>query len=112
MNEIGFVVPEDPASPGFDVLIGRIGTRTHYIHNAMAAMTTPLTPTEIGQRAQVLAAAGGYAYNESTFSGSTTRSHLVSMRDKPGRGFSEEIGGGRWQLSARARQRIAVAVGV
>lgn len=109
--EVAVEVPEDPNKPGFDVLIGEIGTRTHYIHNAMAAMTEPLTPSEIGARAEVLARAGGYAVKETTFSGQVTRSHLVSMRDKPGRGFAEEVGGGRWQLTELARKRIAAALG-
>jgi predicted HNH restriction endonuclease len=99
-------VPEDPTSPGFDVLVGQIGTRTHYIHNAMAAMTKPLTPSEIGSRAEVLARAGGYEAKDTTFSGQVTRSHLVSMRDKPGRGFAEEVGNGRWQLTTRAYSLI------
>ena len=30
-------MPEDPGKPGFDVLNGKIGRRTHYIHRAMAA---------------------------------------------------------------------------
>jgi hypothetical protein len=45
------IVPDDPANPGYDVLIGRIGARTHYIHCVMAATTESLTPSEIGERA-------------------------------------------------------------
>ena len=101
------LVPSDPVNPGFDVLIGKIGTRTHYIHEAMAAVQTPLTPTEIGERARVLALAGGYIPNEDTFSSGTTRSHLVSMRDKKGRGFAKDVDDGRWQLTQKARVRIA-----
>ncbi len=101
------VVPEDPDKPGYDLLIGEIGTRTHYIHNAMAAAANPLSPSEIGQRAELLARAGGYDVKANTFSGTTTSSHLISMRDKPGRGFAELVGDGRWQLTQRARQRIA-----
>jgi hypothetical protein len=102
-------VPEDPTNPGFDVLVGEIGSRTHYIHNAMAARTEPGTPAEIGREAEVLARAGGYAVKPTTFSAQVTRSHLVSMRDKPGRGFAEEVGGPgakRWRLTARARRLI------
>jgi hypothetical protein len=107
MNGNAVEVPEDTANLGFDVLTGRIGARTHYIHNAMAAMTVPLAPSEIGARAEELAFAGGYDVKPTTFSGQTTRSHLVSMRDKPGRGFAEEIRDGLWQLTERARRRIA-----
>jgi hypothetical protein len=101
------LVPVDPSKPDFDVLVGKIGTRTHYIHEAMAAVQSPLTPAEIGERARTLAEAGGYVPNEATFASETTRSHLVSMRDKPGRGFAEDVGDGRWQLTSKARVRIA-----
>jgi hypothetical protein len=67
----------------------------------------PLTPTEIGERAERLARLSGYPLNLRTFNASTTGSHLHSMRDKPGRGFVEKTDDGRWRLSARARKRIA-----
>jgi hypothetical protein len=99
-------VPEDPDNPGFDVLRGELGTRTHYIHNVLADATEPLSAAEIGRRAEQLARKGGYQVNETTFAPQTTRSHLVSMRDKPGRGYAEQVEGGRWQLTERARRRI------
>jgi hypothetical protein len=101
------IVPEDPANPGYDVLIGRIGARSHYIHCAMAAATGPLTPSEIGVRAEELARAGGYSVKRTTFSSSVTSSHLNSMRNKRGRGFAEPLGEGRWQLTESARRLIA-----
>jgi hypothetical protein len=100
------VVPEDPANPGSDVLRGEIGTRTHFIHNALAAADEPLTVAEIGRRAERLARKAGYQCKATTFASQTTRSHLVSMRDKPGRGYVEQAEDGRWQLTERARQRI------
>lgn len=104
-------VPDDPANPGYDVLIGRIGARTHYIHCVMAAATEPLTPSEIGERAERLARASGYRVRPTTFSSAVTSSHLNSMRNKRGRGFAEPLGDGRWQLSESARRRIASARG-
>jgi hypothetical protein len=103
-------VPEDPAKPGFDVLIGEIGTRTHFIHCIMAA-NGPLSVSEIGLQARALAATAGHQFNQETFSPAVTRSHLVSMRDKPGRGFAEQLPDKRWQLTQRARQKIADATG-
>jgi hypothetical protein len=100
-------VPADPTNPKFDVLCGEIGTRTHYIHNAMASVDEPLTVAEISKYAERLARRGGYPCKQTTFASQTTRSHLVSMRDKPGRGYAEQVQGGRWQLTERARQRIA-----
>lgn len=99
-------VPEDPAKPGFDVLRGELGTRTHYIHKVLAEAEEPLSSAEIGRRAEQLARKGGYQVNETTFAPQTTRSHLVSMRDKPGRGYAEQVEDGRWQLTERARRRI------
>jgi hypothetical protein len=99
-------VPEDPANPGFDVLRGEIGTRTHYIHNVLATADEPLAVTEIGRRAERLARKGGYQCKETTFASQTTRNHLVSMRDKPGREYVEQLEDGRWQLTEKARRRI------
>lgn len=108
MTEItAAVVPEDPTNPGSDVLRGELGTRTHYIHIALAQATHPITVQEIGERAEVLARAGGYDCKPTTFASQTTRSHLVSMRDKPGRGFVEQVADGRWQLTSRARQLLS-----
>lgn len=100
------LVPEDPANHGYDVLRGEIGTRTHYIHNVLVSAERPLAIPEIGERAAKLARAGGYPLKETTFAPQTTRSHLVSMRDKPGRGFVEQVADGRWQLTQRAWDRI------
>jgi hypothetical protein len=105
------IVPEDPANPGYDVLIGKLGARTHYIHCALAATPEPLTPAEIGERAERLARAGGYPVKPTTFSSTVTSSHLNSMRNKPGRGFAGPLGDGRWQLSQTARRRIESARG-
>src|SRR5438093_11451892 len=80
-------VPEDPTNPGVDVLRGEIGTRTHYIHNAMASAGVPLTVAEIGARAEELARRGGYKFTSKTFAPQTTRNHLGSMKKKAGRGF-------------------------
>jgi hypothetical protein len=101
------IVPEDPSNPGSDVLRGELGTRTHYIHIALAEATRPLTVQELGERAEVLARAGGYDCKPTTFAPQTTRSHLVSMRDKPGRGFAEQVPDGRWQLTNRAKQLLS-----
>lgn len=111
MDEHDITVPEDPANPGFDVLCGQIGTRTHYIHNAMASAAEPLSAAEIGQRSEHLARLDGYDCKPTTFSAQVTRSHLVSMREKRGRGYAEQIEDSRWQLTGRARLRIASALG-
>ena len=100
-------VPVDPNNPKYDVLCGEIGTRTHYIHNAMASVEEPLTIAEISKYAERLARKGGYDVKPTTFASQTTRAHLVSMRDKPGRGYAEQVEDGRWQLTERARQRIS-----
>src|SRR5438105_3659508 len=100
-------VPVDPTNPKYDVLCGEIGTRTHYIHNAMASAEEPMTVAEISKYAERLARRGGYAVKPTTFAPQTTRAHLVSMRDRPGRGYAEQVEDGRWQLTERARQRIA-----
>jgi hypothetical protein len=98
-------VPEDPTNPGFDVLRGELGKRTHYIHVAMASGEA-MTAAEIGKRAEKLARRGGYQCKATTFAPQTTRSHLVSMRDMPGRGFAEQLPDGRWCLTERAWQLI------
>jgi hypothetical protein len=92
-------------------LIGELTARTHYIHCAMAEANEPLTPAEIGERAELLARAGGYPVKATTFSSSVTSSHLHSMRDKPGRGFAEQVGDGCWQLTTKAWRRINTAKG-
>lgn len=106
MTELIAEVPEDVLNPGYDVLRGEIGTRTHYIHNAMASVGKPMTLAEIGDRAAELARQGGYPCKPKTFAPQTTRSHLASMRDKPGRGYAEQLPDGRWQLTARAWEVI------
>ncbi|HVL11329.1 MAG TPA: hypothetical protein VM529_02105 [Gemmata sp.] len=100
-------VPADPTNPKYDVLSGEIGTRTHYIHIAMASVEAPMTVAEISKHAERLARQGGYPVKPTTFAPQTTRAHLVSMRDKPGRGFAEQVEDGRWRLTERARRRIA-----
>ena len=111
MEECIVTVPEDFNKPGFDVLCGRIGCRTHYIHNVMATATGPMSDVEIGKRAERLARLGGYACKPNTFSAHITQNHLVSMRDKPGRGFAEQVVDNHWQLTEQARQRIADTLG-
>ena len=110
MEERMVPVPEDSERQGFDVLHGKIGCRTYYIHNVMATATSPMSDIEIGNRAERLARLGGYACKPNTFSAHITYNHLISMRDKPGRGFAEQLADRRWQLTEQARQRIAGGV--
>jgi hypothetical protein len=100
-------VPEDPNNPGNDVLKGELTSRTHYIHCVLAVAEGPLSPAEIGRRAETLARSNGYPVKPKTFSSSTTGSHLNTMRDDPERGFAETVSRGMWQLTGRARERIA-----
>ncbi len=100
-------VPEDPQRPGFDVLGVGLRRRGHYVHEAMASADGPMTLTQISKQSKSLAQSHGYECKANTFSAQSTRSHLVWIRDQPGSGFAEQLSDGRWQLTDRARQRIA-----
>jgi CheY-like chemotaxis protein len=105
------LVPADPGRPGYDVLGARLGARTHFIHCALAAAEGPLTPKEVGQRAKEIATRSGYHVRSTTFSGPCTGSHLAALRAAPGAPLAEQVGGGRWRLTAAARDRLAAARG-
>ncbi|QVL30245.1 HNH endonuclease [Telmatocola sphagniphila] len=104
-NELN--VPMHPDNKRFDILFGEIGKRTHIIHRAMAMLNKPESAKNIGETARKIAEKEHFPLNDETFSASTTRSHLVSMRDKPGRGFAELVSRGKWQLTARAKTLLA-----
>lgn len=104
-------VPEDPKRPGFDVLGVGLRRRGHFVHEAMASADGPMTLTQISQHSKALAQSEGYQCKANTFSTQSTRSHLVWIRDQPGSGFAEQLSDGRWQLTDRARQRIAGVIG-
>jgi hypothetical protein len=100
------VVPENLDKPGRDVLDVGMTKRGHYIHEVMASVNEPLSVAEIARRAEPLARQSGYPVRSNTFSIQVTRNHLVWMRDHPERGYAEQLHDGRWQLTARAWQRI------
>ena len=106
MTALGTTVPEDASRPGRDVLGVHLNARGHYIHQVLAAADAPLSHHELGERAERLADEVGYEHNEQTFSGASTRNHLVFLQKK---GFVEQLPNKLWQLTDEARARIAAA---
>jgi hypothetical protein len=100
------MVPEDPRKPGYDVLGVGLDKRGHFIHEVLARASGPLRVAEICVEAKRLAQQGGYPCKLNTFAAQPTRNHLVYLRDRPGKGFAEQVGDRRWQLTEQARRRI------
>ncbi len=99
-------VPEDPTHPGWDVFGVGLDSRGHFIHEVLARATEPMALIEIASQAKTFAIDGGYPVKENTFSTQTTRNHLVYLRDKPDKGYVEQVNDGRWQLTERAKLRL------
>jgi hypothetical protein len=86
-----------------DVLGGKVGDRTHFIHCVLATRFAPLSPSRIGMLAERLARLDGRIPRPNTFSRKVTDSHLRSMAEG---GLAERVGLGKWQLSQRARDLL------
>jgi repressor of nif and glnA expression len=99
MTSFDVLVPEDPAKPGKDVLGVSMKARGHYIHIVLA-QESPLSPKELGEKAEPLAEQDGYDVKEKTFSPEVTRNHLRFLEKK---GFVEQLSDNRWQFTQKAK---------
>ena len=107
MSTLTAVVSEDPKKPGFDVLGSGLSARGHFIHEIMARADEPLSLDDISVQAQQLAESEGYEYRtDKKKAFATTGNHLRQyLRDKVG--YAEQLPNKRWQLTEKARERIA-----
>ena len=96
-------VPEDPKRPGRDALGVLLTARGHYIHQVLVTIGRPVSPQELGEKAELIAKAAGATPKQNTFSSESTRNHLDFLKKK---GFVEQLPNKLWQFTEIARRRI------
>ena len=89
-----------------DVLGGRLGDRTHFIHCVLALHSEPMDSAEIGRQAATLARLCGRIPRPNTFSRKVTDNHLRVMT---GNGLADCAGPGLWELTRHARDQITTS---